>query len=137
MFGILIVAHGDFGNLLLETACKIVQEESVENIYSFPVAWDCDFMETKAILDKKVNKILSDFGSVLILTDLFGGTPTNLAMTQYNKPKVEILTGINLPTVIKAIIFQKTGVALEECLSELRTKGQEAIVLVSEIIGKK
>ncbi|MFB3851714.1 MAG: PTS sugar transporter subunit IIA [Acidobacteriota bacterium] len=136
MFGILVVAHGELGNLLLETANKILQE-TPENVFSFPIAWDCDFAQTKEALDKKVNKMLSESGSILILTDLFGGTPTNLAMTQFKKNKVQILTGINLPILIKAIILQKTGVALEECLSELRMKGQEAIVLVSEIIGEK
>lgn len=136
MFGILVVAHGELGNLLLETANKILQE-TPENVFSFPIAWDCDFAQTKEALDKKVDKMLSESGSILILTDLFGGTPTNLAMTQFKKNKVQILTGINLPILIKAIILQKTGVALEECLSELRMKGQEAIVLVSEIIGEK
>ncbi|MCX7830316.1 MAG: hypothetical protein N2445_04575 [Acidobacteria bacterium] len=136
MFGILVVAHGELGSLLLDTALKILQENP-ENVFSFPIPWDCDFVNTKDALDKKVDKMLSEFGSILILTDLFGGTPTNLAMTQFRKNKVQILTGINLPILIKAIILQKTGVALEECLSELRTKGQEAIVLVSDIIGEK
>lgn len=136
MFGILIVAHGDLGNLFLDTANKILQEKS-ENIYSFSVDWDCDFVQTKAALDKRVKKMISDFGSVLILTDLFGGTPTNLAMTQYKKSKVEVLTGINLPIVIKSIILQKTGNILEDSISELRAKGQEAIVIVSDIIGEK
>jgi PTS system mannose-specific IIA component len=137
MFGILVVAHGELGNLLLDTANKILLQETPENVFSFPIAWDCDFAKTKEALDKKVDKMLSELGSILILTDLFGGTPTNLAMTQFKKNKVQILTGVNLPILIKAIILQKTGVALEECLSELRMKGQEAIVLVSDIIGEK
>lgn len=136
MFGILVVAHGELGTLLLETANKILQENP-ENVISFPVSWDCDFAQTKEALDKKVNKMLAETGSLLILTDLFGGTPTNLAMTQFKKPKVEILTGMNLPILIKAIILQKTGVSLEECIAELKMKGQEAIVLVSEIINEK
>jgi len=137
MFGILVVAHGELGNLLLDTANKILLQETPENVFSFPIAWDCDFAKTKEALDKKVDKMLSELGSILILTDLFGGTPTNLAMTQFKKNKVQILTGVNLPILIKAIILQTTGVALEECLSELRMKGQEAIVLVSDIIGEK
>ncbi len=136
MFGILVVAHGELGTLLLETANKILQENP-ENVISFPVSWDCDFAQTKEVLDKKVNKMLAETGSLLILTDLFGGTPTNLAMTQFKKTKVEILTGMNLPILIKAIILQKTGVSLEECIDELKMKGQEAIVLVSEIINEK
>lgn len=136
MFGILVVAHGELGNLLLDTANRILQEP-FENIFSFPIAWDCDFAKTKVALDKIVDKMLSEMDSLLILTDLFGGTPTNLAMTQFKKNNVQILTGVNLPILIKAIILQKTGVALEECLSDLRIKGQEAIVLVSEIIGEK
>jgi len=76
-------------------------------------------------------------GTLLILTDLFGGTPTNIAMTFYGKYNIEILTGINLPILIKALILQKSGVDVKESLSELRMKGQDAIVLVSEIIERR
>lgn len=134
MFGILLVAHGDLGNNFLDTAIKILQE-SPEGIESFSIPWECDFSEIKNKLKAKVLNLLENYGSLLILTDLFGGTPTNLSMTLYNKSKVEILTGVNLPIIIKAIILQKSGTSLEEVLNELKIKGQEAIILVSEIYG--
>jgi PTS system mannose-specific IIA component len=71
---------------------------------------------------------------VLILTDLFGGTPTNLAMTFYEAGKVEILTGVNLPMLIKAILLRRDGSALIDSLTVLREKGQTAMVSASEVL---
>ncbi len=55
-------------------------------------------------------------------------------MTFYEKGKVEIVTGINLPLLIKALLIQKNGVEMDDALQELRSKAQEAIVLVSEVM---
>jgi PTS system mannose-specific IIA component len=136
MFGILVVAHGDLAKLLLETAKKILQED-FPNADFYSMDWDCDFNKAKNDLEKKINKMVSENGTLLILTDLFGGTPTNIAMTFYGKYNIEILTGINLPILIKALILQKSGVDVKDSLSELRMKGQDAIVLVSEIIERR
>ena len=133
MFGIMVVAHGELATLFLETAKKILGEECPATS-SFPIGWDSEFTEIKTTLSKNLKKMLEVNGSVLVLTDLFGGTPTNLAMTFYQKSKVEILTGINLPLLIKALLIQKSGSDMEEAVQELRAKGQEAIVLVSEVM---
>jgi mannose PTS system EIIA component len=133
MFGILVVAHGELATLFLATAKKILGEEC-PSAFSFPIGWDSDFASIKNSLSKTLKKMLETHDSVLILTDLFGGTPTNLAMTFYQKSKVEIVTGINLPLLIKALLIQKGGVEMEDALQELRVKAQEAIVLVSEVM---
>jgi mannose PTS system EIIA component len=133
MFGILVVAHGELAPLFLETAKKILGEECPSAV-SFPIGWDADFSAVKNSLSKTLKRMLENHDSVLILTDLFGGTPTNLAMTFYQKSKVEIMTGINLPLLIKALLVQKSGIEMEDALQELRIKAQEAIVLVSEVM---
>lgn len=133
MFGILVVAHGDLATLFLDTAKKILGEECPAAT-AFPIGWDNDFTIVKKSLEKTLKKMQEGNRSVLILTDLFGGTPTNLAMTFYDKGRVEIVTGINLPLLIKALLIQKNGVEMEDALQELRTKAQEAIVLVSEVM---
>ena len=133
MFGILVVAHGDLANLFLDTAKKILGEECPA-ASAFPIAWDADFSAVKKSLEKTLKKIRESNHAVLVLTDLFGGTPTNLAMTFYEKGKVEIVTGINLPLLIKALLIQKNGVEMDDALQELRAKAQEAIVLVSEVM---
>jgi mannose PTS system EIIA component len=133
MFGILVVAHGELSPLFLDTAKKILGEECA-SAFAFPIGWDADFTAVKSSLKKTLQKMLETHEAVLILTDLFGGTPTNLAMTFYQKSKVEILTGINLPLLIKALLIQKSGMGMEDSLQELRMKGQEAIVLVSEVM---
>jgi len=133
MFGILVVAHGELATLFLDTAKKILGEECPA-ASAFPIAWDADFSAAKKSLDKAIKKMGEGGTPVLVLTDLFGGTPTNLAMTFYKKGGVEIVTGINLPLLIKALLIQKGGVDMEEALQELRAKAQEAIVLVSEVM---
>lgn len=133
MFGILVVAHGDLATLFLDTAKKILGEECPA-AQAFPIGWDNDFTAIKKSLEKTLKKMQEGNRSVLILTDLFGGTPTNLAMTFYEKGKIEIVTGINLPLLIKALLIQKNGIGMEDALQELRAKAQEAIVLVSEVM---
>lgn len=136
MFGILIVAHGDLARLFLETAKKILQEDFPNADY-YAIDWDADFGLIKEQLEKKIKKMVEENGNLLILTDLFGGTPTNIAMTFYEKYDVDILTGVNLPIVVKSLILQKTLTDIKESLSELKARGQESVVLVSEILERK
>ena len=101
MVGIIILAHGDLGLQFISTARLIGlnSEESVVAISVIPADTTNALREQVAQAIKRVDR-----GSgVLILTDLFGGTPTNLSLAFLEEGKVEVVTGLNLPMVIKAI----------------------------------
>jgi PTS system mannose-specific IIA component len=70
---------------------------------------------------------------VLILTDMFGGTPANLGVTFLEPDKVEVITGVNLPMLIKLARLQKTG-GLLEVARDMREHGRNAIWVASDLL---
>jgi len=70
---------------------------------------------------------------VLLLTDMFGGTPTNISLTFHQPGKVEIITGVNLPMIMKAITLPK-GMTIREAASQLKHQAQKAIYIASELL---
>ena len=135
MLGILVLTHGSLGKEFLDAAFRILGQED-PSVASLCIEWDQDSASAQEKLRKTLKKLQESHDTVLILTDLFGGTPTNLAMTFYKAGKVEILTGMNLPMLIKAILMRKSDTPLLEALAMLREKGQSAIVSVSEALGQ-
>ena len=133
MLGILVVSHGKLASEFVDVAFHILNEKDPGTV---PVCidWTMDSAAAKEQIRKSLRKLQEDTKGVLILTDLFGGTPTNLAMTFYEAGKVEILTGVNLPMLIKAILLRKDGSALADSLAVLREKGQTAMVSASEVL---
>ncbi|MCI4397654.1 MAG: hypothetical protein JHC34_02335 [Acidobacteria bacterium] len=136
MLGILVLTHGSLGKEFLDAAFRILGQEDA-SVASLCIEWDQDSASAQEKLRKTLKKLQESHDAVLILTDLFGGTPTNLAMTFYKAGKVEILTGMNLPMLIKAILMRKSETPLLDALAILREKGQSAIVSVSEALGQQ
>ncbi len=128
MIGILIAAHNDMGPALRRAAEGIVgRMERVEAVslgYAEPVAVARDRIA-------KALDHLDDGGGVLILTDMFGGTPTNVSLEFLESGRVEVLTGVNLPMVIKAQAVRDMMVLTDLALF-LRDYGARNIVLASE-----
>jgi mannose PTS system EIIA component len=132
--GLLLVSHGKLADELLDAAMKILGISETEAV-SVCVDWTTESSAAKEQIRKALRKIMEDHGQVLILTDLFGGTPTNLSMTFYQAGSVEILTGANLPMVIKALISLSEEPSLTDLVALLKEKGQSAIVSVSEVMN--
>ena len=98
MIGILVVTHGKLATELVNAAKMIVGE--LENVQAISIGWNDDVNEARERIRSAIKKI--DFGhGVLILTDMFGGTPTNISLTFLEKGRTEIITGVNLPMIIK------------------------------------
>jgi PTS system mannose-specific IIA component len=134
MIGILVVSHGGLAREFVDAAFKILGEEDPA-VVPLCVEWTVESSAAKEQIRKAIRKLQESNDQVLILTDLFGGTPTNLAMTFYQPNAVEILTGLNLPMLIKAILERKAGTPTSEVVGILREKGQSAIVSVSEALN--
>jgi PTS system mannose-specific IIA component len=134
MLGILVVSHGSLAKEFVDVAFRILGEED-PLVVPLCIEWTIDSAAAKEQIRKGLRRLQESAGAVLVLTDLFGGTPTNLAMTFYEAGKVEILTGMNLPMLIKAILLRKGGTALGDALPILREKGQSAMVSVSEVLS--
>lgn len=131
--GLLVLTHGRLAADLVDALRRIVGE--VDDLRALAMAWDDDLGATKEALEAQVQGL--DRGSgVLILTDMFGGTPSNLAMTLHDPGKVEIVTGVNLPMLIK-YVGQDETIDLSELANVVADQGRAAIHVASELLDRE
>jgi PTS system mannose-specific IIA component len=98
MLGLLVLTHGRLAEELVQATTKILGP--VEGLEAVSIGWDDDVNDARTRLEKAINRIKGD-GGVLILTDMFGGTPTNMALSLLESGTIEVVTGVNLPMLIK------------------------------------
>src|SRR5258707_9477288 len=111
MIGGVIVTHGQLANELVSAAEMIVGE--INHVTAVSIGWHDDVEVAREEIERAVRQV--DAGSgVLLLTDMFGGTPTNIAAIYLGRAQVEGVTGVNLPMVINLAAQDK-----EETLPEL------------------
>jgi PTS system mannose-specific IIA component len=133
MIGVLITTHGNLGSELIKAAELI--RGSLKGI--IPISVD----QTKGVEDLKKEistaiKKLDQGQGVLILTDLFGGTPSNISLSFMKEGKVEVITGVNLPMLLKLPDIRE-GTPLKEFAQVIKDYGIKNISLASEILSKK
>ena len=130
MIGIVVVSHGQVAGELVNAARNIVGD--VPAIAAVSIAWTDDMSAAREKIERALGEVGG--GGVLILTDMFGGTPTNVSLP-FLSAQVEIVTGVNLPMLIK-LIGQREGDLLEVA-RVVRDQGKGAIYVASEILEKK
>jgi PTS system mannose-specific IIA component len=133
MIGVLITTHGNLGNELIKAAELI--KGPLNDILHVSVDQTKDVEEIKKEIGNAIKKLDKGRG-VLILTDLFGGTPSNISLSFMNEGKVEVLTGVNLPMLLK-LSELKEDMTLREFACLIKEYGQKNISLASEILSKK
>ena len=131
MVGALVVTHGHLGRELVAAAEMIVGE--ISHIQSVSVGWHDDVNDARKDIEKRIAEVESGKG-VLILTDMFGGTPSNIAFSFHDPGKVDVVTGVNLPMIIK-IATQKGGDTLDSLAGVVRDQGRSSISTASEFLG--
>ena len=105
MIGILVVTHGEIGKSLIDCAIQILDDQP-SSLEFLSVNSNNDLNQYTKIISQKIN-MLEKGNGVLILTDIYGATPCNLLKKFIIKNKVEVIAGINLPMLIKAISDRK------------------------------
>jgi PTS system mannose-specific IIA component len=126
-----IVSHGQVANELLSAAETIIG--SFKHITAVSIGWHDDVEAAKNEIRRAIERV-SDGGGVLLMTDMFGGTPTNIASMFLQQGEVEVVTGVNLPMVIKLAGLQP-GVPLEEAARLVRDQGRQGIYLAGELLA--
>ncbi len=130
MIGIVVVTHGQLAPELLAAARAIVGE--IPRSTAVSVGWSDDMAVARAAIERALQEVGGE--TVLILTDMFGGTPTNVSLA-FLSPQVEIVTGVNLPMLIK-LTTMRDGELLEVA-RVVREQGKGAIYVASELLEKK
>jgi PTS system mannose-specific IIA component len=130
--GVLVVTHGEFGAALLDAGQMIVgPQEAVESV-SVLVSRGVD--EIVADLKAALARLEHGLG-VLVLTDLFGGTPTTLSLSLRKLGNIEVVAGVNLPMLLKVLQGRKSPLA--ELTAQAKAAGQQGIVVPGEMLRKK
>lgn len=130
MIGIVVVTHGRLAEELVNAARTIVGE--IPAIVAVSIGWSDDVTAAR----EQVQRAIADVGAgfTLLLTDMFGGTPTNLSLP-FLSERVEIVTGVNLPMLIKLTTLREG--ALAEVARAIRDQGKDAIYVASDVLEKK
>jgi PTS system mannose-specific IIA component len=130
--GILLLSHGPLADALRDTV-QVLEPEPGDPLGALSLAWD----EAPEFASERLQKAIAkaDRGrGVVLLTDMFGGTPSNLALAFLQKGRVEIVTGVNLPMVVKARALAREGKDVAEMARTLVEKGRRAIVAAGELM---
>lgn len=121
--GGVIVTHGQVANELVAAAETVVGE--LNHVTAVSIGWHDDVEMAKGEIEAAIARVSEGVG-VLLLTDMFGGTPTNIAAMFLDPGKVEIVTGVNLPMVIK-LASNTREITLAKLADEVEAQGKEAI----------
>jgi PTS system mannose-specific IIA component len=133
MVGLVVATHGKLAEELLRTAEGIVGR--LEQCEAVSVGAGASMEDARARLGEAVHRVERGDG-VLVLTDMFGGTPANLALTFLDE-KLEVITGVNLPMILKLASARTDGLALGAAAELVASHGQKNITLASELLRSR
>jgi len=132
MIGMVLVTHGRLAEELVGALEHVVgPQEAVETICIGP---DDDMEMRRAEILESAVKVDSGDG-VVLLTDMFGGTPSNLAISIMEKANVEVIAGVNLPLLIK-LASVRTSEPLVKAVSEAQVAGRKYINIASQLLNQ-
>ena len=139
--GVVVVTHGQLAAELLNSAEMIVGD--LPHFAAVSIGWHDDVDHAKEEIGRAIARVQASAGGddgngagVLVLTDMFGGTPANLAVT-FVSPQVEVITGVNLPMLIKLARAPKESDLLALARG-MRDDGRNAIWVASDLLrGEK
>jgi len=130
--GTVLVTHGALGEELVAVAEKIVG--SLPHVMAVSVGWHNNVEDAKERIKDCIAKVDQGKG-VIILTDMFGGTPSNVAMSMMAVNRVDVVTGVNLPMVVK-LGNQKESDTLQGLATTVRDLGKRQIARAGELLGE-
>ena len=131
MIGALIVTHGHLANELLNAARRI--ETNIGVVEAVPLEWT----DSVDAAREKIRLALERLGTdcTIIFTDMFGGTPSNISLAFLEKDRVEIVTGVNLPMIVKFGTMQHDARDLATLAHVITEKGSKAIRVASDLLS--
>jgi PTS system mannose-specific IIA component len=131
VIGVVVVTHGQLATELLHAAEAIVGD--LPRFAAVSIGWHDDTDDAREEIRQAIARVQEESG-VLLLTDMFGGTPSNLGLSFVEPDRVEVVTGVNLPMLIKLSSLRPAGPELLEVARELRETGRNAIHVASDLL---
>jgi PTS system mannose-specific IIA component len=130
VIGVVVVTHGQLATELVNAAEMIVGD--LPQFTAVSIGWHDDVNDAKGDIEQAIERVRGQEG-VLLLTDMFGGTPSNIGMTFLEKDRLEVITGVNLPMLIKLASLRSSSDLLAVA-QEMRDHGRGAIWVASDLL---
>jgi len=130
MIGIILVTHGSFGEELVNTAEMIVgKQDCVETI---AMQYGSSLSEVADEIEKSIEKY--EAAGSIVFTDMFGGSPSNISMAYLGSKNVEVVSGVNLPMLIKAFSVRKENKSLTAICDDCAESGKSSIIVAGQLL---
>ena len=136
MIGALIVTHGNLAHELLNAARQI--EADVAGIEAVALEWSDSVEDARAKIAAALERTGHDGSNaraVIIFTDMFGGTPSNLSLSFLEQGRIEIVTGVNLPMIVKFAMVKEEAKDVSTLAHVISEKGSKAIRVASDLLA--
>ena len=131
MIGVVLVTHGNLATELVKVMEHVVGPQ--DQLTTITIDPDDDMEKRREDILNSVQFVDKGLG-VIILTDMFGGTPSNLAISIMEQAKIDIIAGVNLPMLIKLASVRSTE-TISEAVAQAREAGQKYIMVASQVLG--
>ena len=133
MIGLVIVTHGQLAEQFVSAAEHVVGPQ--KNMLAICIGSDDDMEQRRDDILKAVKTVDTGKG-VIVLTDMFGGTPSNLSISIMDEAKVEVIAGINLPMLIQLASIRETG-NLKDVVDQAQKAGRKYINVASHVLASE
>jgi PTS system mannose-specific IIA component len=130
MIGVVVVTHGQLATELVNAAEMIVGD--LPQFTAVSIGWHDEVNDAREDIAQAIERVRGDAG-VLLLTDMFGGTPSNLGMTFLEQDRLEVITGVNLPMLIRLAGLRSSSNLLGVA-KEMRDHARDAIWVASDLL---
>ncbi len=130
LVGGVVVTHGNLATELVSAAETIISED-IRHITAVTIGWHDEVELAREEIGKAIERVNEGAG-VIVLTDMFGGTPTNIACTFLGNAPIEVVTGVNLPMILK-LVDQQVDEPLADIARRVCDQGKKSIYLAGEV----
>ena len=131
MIGVVLVTHGNLATELVKVMEHVVGPQ--DQLTTITIDPDDDMEKRREDILNSVQFVDKGLG-VIILTDMFGGTPSNLAISIMEQAKIDMIAGVNLPMLIKLASVRSTE-TISDAVAQAREAGQKYIMVASQVLG--
>ncbi len=135
MIGIVVVAHGNLADELISAVKFVLSQEPSVKFAGVSLEQSSTGSDNyEEIIDNSI-KSVDEGGGVLLVTDMFGGTPSNISLTFLDKKNIEVISGVNLPMLLKLSTL-KSSVKIKEAIKIAEKAGKDNIIVASKLLSK-
>jgi len=133
MIGLIIATHSNLAEELIKAAEMVIGP--LTNARAVCIQKEDGLEEIRNDMARAIEEVGGDGEGIAIMTDMFGGTPANISLSFLEPRKVEVLTGVNLPMILK-FFNSREGLPLADLAAQLKSYGQQSITLASDFLQK-